>query len=57
MRLALKVFSTRANDSGLWSDKLIERQLDHRPRDDAGVYDKSEQIDDRRRLMAGYGQT
>lgn len=46
-----KVFSTRANDCGMWSDKLIERQLDHRPRGVAGVYDKSAILDERRRLM------
>lgn len=45
------VFSTRANDSGLWSAKLIERQLDHRPRGVAGVYDKSTMLDGRRHLM------
>lgn len=46
-----KVFSTRANDCGLWSVKAIERQLDHRPRGVAGVYDKSELLAERRRLM------
>lgn len=46
-----KVFSTTANESGLWHDKLIERQLDHKPRGVAGIYDKSVLIEERRRLM------
>ena len=45
------VFSTRANDSGLWDSKVIERQLDHRPRGIAGVYDKSTLLPQRRHLM------
>ena len=45
------VFSTAANESGLFDSKVIERQLDHRPRGVAGVYDKSTLIEQRRRLM------
>lgn len=50
------LFSTYANDSGLWSAKAIERQLDHRPRGVAGVYDKSTMMDERRRLMEWWGE-
>nr|DAK99662.1 MAG TPA: Integrase [Caudoviricetes sp.] len=45
------VFSTATNESGLFDSKVIERQLDHRPRGVAGVYDKSTLIEQRRRLM------
>ena len=45
------VFSTRANDSGLWASQVIERQLDHRPRGVAAIYDHSSMLDERRRLM------
>lgn len=45
------VFSTRANDSGIFDAKVIERQLDHRPRGVAGVYDKSTLLTQRRHLM------
>lgn len=45
------VFSTTANESGLFDSKVIERQLDHRPRGVAGVYDKSILLEHRRRLM------
>ncbi len=45
------VFSTRANDSGLWTSQAIERQLDHRPRGVAAIYDHSNMLGERRRLM------
>lgn len=46
-----KVFSTRANESGLWENKLIEKQLAHKPRDIEAVYDYSVMIEPRRRMM------
>ena len=46
-----KVFSTRANESGLWENKLIEKQLAHKPRDIEAVYDHSDMIEPRRRMM------
>lgn len=46
-----KVFSTRANESGLWENKLIEKQLSHTPREIEAVYDHSSMIEPRRRMM------
>ena len=46
-----KVFSTRANESGLWENKLIEKQLAHKPRDIEAVYDYSVMLEPRRRMM------
>lgn len=46
-----KTFSTRANESGLWENKLIEKQLSHVPRDVEAVYDHSSMIEPRRRMM------
>jgi phage integrase len=46
-----KVFSTRANESGLWENKLIEKQLSHIPREIEAVYDHSSMIEPRRRMM------
>ena len=46
-----KVFSTRANESGLWENKLIEKHLSHAPRDVEAVYDHSSMIEPRRRMM------
>lgn len=46
-----KVFSTRANESGLWENKLIEKQLSHTPREVEAVYDYSSMLEPRRRMM------
>ncbi|QMT41274.1 tyrosine-type recombinase/integrase [Neisseria shayeganii] len=49
-----KVFSTAANESGLWSADAIELQLAHIDGSVRGVYNHAKLIDERTRLMHWY---
>lgn len=51
------LFSTVANESGLWSPDAIERQLAHMPRDQVrAAYNRAQHLDERRRLLDWWGQ-
>ena len=55
------LFSTVANESGLWSPDAIERQLAHMPRDEVrAAYNRAQHLPERRRLLewwANYVET
>ena len=49
---ARSVFSTIANESGLWNPDAIERQIAHAPGNRIrAAYHRGEHLDERRRLM------
>lgn len=52
---ARSVFSTIANESGLWNPDAIERQIAHAPGNRIrAAYHRGEHLDERRRLMQWY---
>ncbi|HDX1111069.1 TPA: site-specific integrase [Pasteurella multocida] len=48
------IFSTLANESGLWNSEIIEKQLSHATIGVKGVYDKSQNIEQRAKMMSWY---
>ncbi|MGY4677812.1 tyrosine-type recombinase/integrase [Pasteurella sp. P03HT] len=48
------IFSTLANECGLWDSEIIEKQLSHVTIGVKGVYDKSQNIDQRAKMMSWY---
>ncbi|MCV6612869.1 MAG: site-specific integrase [Amphritea sp.] len=49
-----KTFSTFASDSGLWSVDAVESQLSHSIAGVRGIYNKSDFLQERRRMMQWY---
>ncbi|HDR0673423.1 TPA: site-specific integrase [Pasteurella multocida] len=48
------IFSTLSNESGLWNSEIIEKQLSHMTIGIKGVYDKSQNIEQRAKMMSWY---